>query len=199
MTVYDVLGVDDGCHTCEACGKTNLKKCIVLGLLDADENVVGEVRYGCDCAALAYKGKKTRKNADALWTLATQEQARQDGRRFGLALGEAMLVDVAPLKMSDGVIVCHEARDPSKPVGIDNARWVEVGFSSFAPVALHWPYIQPVEAMILNDAKALLVRRVIVDCCAIAFPSGADPLNQMREQGAIHAAHEVLATYKPKG
>jgi hypothetical protein len=44
-----VLGVNDEVTTCECCGRTGLKKTVVLGT-DG-----GEVRYGTECAARAMK------------------------------------------------------------------------------------------------------------------------------------------------
>lgn len=44
-----VLGINDEITTCECCGRSGLKKTVVLGT-DA-----GEVRYGTECAARAMK------------------------------------------------------------------------------------------------------------------------------------------------
>jgi hypothetical protein len=62
-----VLGAEEG-GVCECCGKTNLKKVVVL-------EIEGEVvRYGCDCASKAirhagyYAGRKI--TSGALWETA---------------------------------------------------------------------------------------------------------------------------------
>lgn len=53
---FKIIGITDETTVCECCGKSNLKKVVVL------ENVeTGEiVRYGVDCAAKA-RGTKTAK------------------------------------------------------------------------------------------------------------------------------------------
>lgn len=55
---YTLLGVDDEITTCEHCGKSNLKNTVVLGVLDADGTVVGDTRFGRDCAATALGRRK---------------------------------------------------------------------------------------------------------------------------------------------
>ena len=50
--MYKVLGISDEVTVCECCGRTNLKKTVVLS------NGDGEVRYGTECAARAMKIKK---------------------------------------------------------------------------------------------------------------------------------------------
>lgn len=47
-----VLGINDEVTTCECCGRSNLRRTVVLGT-DA-----GEVRYGTECAARAMKRGK---------------------------------------------------------------------------------------------------------------------------------------------
>lgn len=48
-----ILGITDETTTCECCGKTNLKKVVVM------QNEAGNIlRYGTDCAARA-QGKKS--------------------------------------------------------------------------------------------------------------------------------------------
>lgn len=52
-----ILGINDETNTCEHCGKTNLKRVVIIQL-DSGEIV----RYGVDCAARAL-GKRTGKDA----------------------------------------------------------------------------------------------------------------------------------------
>lgn len=53
---FKIIGVTDETTVCEHCGKTNLKKVVVLENLETGEIV----RYGTDCAAKAMKtAKKT--------------------------------------------------------------------------------------------------------------------------------------------
>jgi hypothetical protein len=51
--MFKILGCNDEQTTCDKCGKTNLKKTVVL-----DSDQFGIVRYGVDCAALSLKGDK---------------------------------------------------------------------------------------------------------------------------------------------
>lgn len=56
MVNVQILGITDDITTCEACGKSNLKRTVVL-------DFGGQVRYfGCDCAGAALNGKKSTKN-----------------------------------------------------------------------------------------------------------------------------------------
>lgn len=53
MTAYRILGSNDEVTTCECCGRSGLKKTVVL------TNGEQEVRYGTECAARAMKvGKR---------------------------------------------------------------------------------------------------------------------------------------------
>lgn len=90
-----VLGINDDVTTCECCGKTNLKKTVVLA------TETGEVHYGVNCAARALlpkvkgaaKSIETQATAMALankWLAAghTPEVVRQGiWNRFGYPCG----------------------------------------------------------------------------------------------------------------
>jgi hypothetical protein len=54
---YRLLGVDDDVTTCEHCGRKNLKRTVVLSQIDEDGDEVAVVRFGCDCAARAMRGR----------------------------------------------------------------------------------------------------------------------------------------------
>lgn len=57
---YKILGITDSVHTCDCCGKKNLKKAVEM------ENPYGEVVFfGSDCAGAALYGRKDRKNGQA--------------------------------------------------------------------------------------------------------------------------------------
>lgn len=57
---FKILGITDAVHTCDCCGKTNLKKAVEL------ENPEGDiVFFGTDCAGAALYGRKDRKNGQA--------------------------------------------------------------------------------------------------------------------------------------
>lgn len=56
-----ILGINDEVTTCECCGRTNLKRTVIL-----ESETIGIVRYGTDCAAAAVYGKKSAKNRDQM-------------------------------------------------------------------------------------------------------------------------------------
>lgn len=49
----EYFGITDECDTCECCGRTNLKKAVMLFVLDEDGNRDELVYYGTTCAAKA--------------------------------------------------------------------------------------------------------------------------------------------------
>lgn len=53
--MFKVLGLSDDVTTCDCCGKTNLKKTVVL------DNGEATVFYGVDCAATVLRGTKKAK------------------------------------------------------------------------------------------------------------------------------------------
>lgn len=57
---FKILGITDAVHTCDCCGKKNLKKAVEL---ENPEGVI--VFYGTDCAGAALYGRKDRKNGQA--------------------------------------------------------------------------------------------------------------------------------------
>lgn len=64
MMAAKILGINDDVTTCECCGRTGLKKTVVL-----DIEGVGIVHYGSDCAATKLHGKKAaRKMVDSVAT-----------------------------------------------------------------------------------------------------------------------------------
>jgi hypothetical protein len=48
---YRIKGVNDEQDTCDECGKTNLRRTVILAPLDDEGNEDGECRVGVDCAA----------------------------------------------------------------------------------------------------------------------------------------------------
>ena len=57
---FKILGITDAVHTCDCCGKKNLKKAVELETPDGET-----VHYGTDCAGAALYGRKDRKNGQA--------------------------------------------------------------------------------------------------------------------------------------
>lgn len=76
---YRILGINDDVTTCECCGKSNLKKTVVLG---SDS---GEVHFGVDCAARAMLGNN---KSGSRKTIDTQARAVALARKW-LAAGHA--------------------------------------------------------------------------------------------------------------
>lgn len=53
-TTYRFLGTTNDRDTCDCCGRTGLKRTVVLGVLDADGTVTAERYLGTVCAARAF-------------------------------------------------------------------------------------------------------------------------------------------------
>lgn len=79
MRQVRVLGTTDETSTCECCGKTNLKKVVVL-------EIEGEiVRYGCDCASKALRVPmypKHKPSPAAIWNTAQWAKAGKERREM---------------------------------------------------------------------------------------------------------------------
>jgi hypothetical protein len=62
MTNYRVHGITDDTDTCEVCGKTELRRVVMLAVLDADGNAEEMIYAGTTCAArkLAQRGIRVR-------------------------------------------------------------------------------------------------------------------------------------------
>lgn len=89
MKMFKVRGSNDEVTTCECCGRENLKKTVMLEVLDADGNGTGQIeRYGVDCAARAAgwtqgEVRKAVRRADAAATAERyREAARRSAERF---------------------------------------------------------------------------------------------------------------------
>lgn len=50
---FVIMGIVDDVTTCECCGRSNLKRTVMLGETDADGNVENVTYYGTGCAAVA--------------------------------------------------------------------------------------------------------------------------------------------------
>jgi hypothetical protein len=69
---YQILGTDGDYQGCDRCGKTDLKKTIVI----QDTETGNIVRYGVDCAGALLTGKaKSRKRGEAATTHADRISA----------------------------------------------------------------------------------------------------------------------------
>lgn len=71
MTAYRILGSNDEVTTCECCGRSGLKKTVVL--TDGER----EVRYGTECAARALKVSKREVESGVRTAAADAARVRQ--------------------------------------------------------------------------------------------------------------------------
>ena len=65
--MYKLIGINSESETCEKCGKSNLKRVMLLVPVDGDGNVAGDVMHvGMDCGAtmLGWSDRKTRKEIE---------------------------------------------------------------------------------------------------------------------------------------
>lgn len=66
-TSYRVLGSTDDITECDQCGKVDLKGTVILGIMDDDGNIEGEIYAGSTCAAkmagMRTTGAKIRQQA----------------------------------------------------------------------------------------------------------------------------------------
>lgn len=93
MTSYRIHGITDETDTCEVCGKIELRRVVMLAVLDADGNQEDIIYAGTTCAArkLAARGTrvssgKVRDAATAaghVWERARAFVAEMDGLTFG--------------------------------------------------------------------------------------------------------------------
>jgi hypothetical protein len=62
MTSYRIHGITDDTDTCEICGKAELRRVVMLAVLDADGNTEEIIYAGTTCAArkLAQRGTRVR-------------------------------------------------------------------------------------------------------------------------------------------
>ena len=85
-----ILGISDDVTVCECCGKSNLKRTVVL---DLDGAIV---HYGCDCARKAFRSRSVRtldrKGIEKLATVAAHYAAHGEEstwQRFGWSVSAA--------------------------------------------------------------------------------------------------------------
>jgi hypothetical protein len=93
MTSYRMHGISDDTDTCEICGKVELRRVVMLQVLDADGNPEELIYAGTTCAArkLAKSGTRTTAakvrdaagDAARVWEQARAYVAEMDGITFG--------------------------------------------------------------------------------------------------------------------
>lgn len=72
--MFKMIGITDETNVCECCGKSNLKRVVVLEDIDTGSIV----RYGCDCAARAMSVKGATVKTDNLdWRYKTISYVRK--------------------------------------------------------------------------------------------------------------------------
>ena len=100
---FTILGVDDEVTVCERCGKRNLKRTVALEMT-SDDGDTTVVRYGCDCAARALKGRQD----------VTRKEANEVERRALAVMLRAVEAEVRP--------VLHVTREERPEVGMTFVR-----------------------------------------------------------------------------
>lgn len=63
MAAYRVHGITDETDTCEVCGKTELRRVVMLAALDADGNTEAIIYAGTTCAARKLRTRGTHTTA----------------------------------------------------------------------------------------------------------------------------------------
>lgn len=76
MAGFKIMGITGDVDTCECCGKTGLKKTVILGVKDADGNVIDVRHYGANCAAEATRFRGTKRSIEKI-----AEQAQRDAEQ----------------------------------------------------------------------------------------------------------------------
>ena len=122
-----VLSITDDTDTCECCGKTNLKRVVVL---DIDGSIV---RYGVNCAARATQMKKTY-TAKTAARFVSDFNAREDARQKFEQVKQAARNEAT--RMGCNVLVCHRdksyytVREPAYDA--DPSRYGSIVFTATA-------------------------------------------------------------------
>jgi hypothetical protein len=80
--MFKILGITGDVTKCECCGRDDLKRTVILGILDADRNVVDVTHYGSNCAAKATKFRSTGKGIESLAEQAQREADRAASQRI---------------------------------------------------------------------------------------------------------------------
>jgi hypothetical protein len=80
-STYKVLGTTQDVTDCDCCGRVDLKKTVILGILDADGNVEDVVHFGTTCAAHAAR----RTNKEIKQLAADADKAKRDAAAFEAA------------------------------------------------------------------------------------------------------------------
>ena len=100
---FTILGVDDEVAVCERCGKKNLKRTVALEMT-SDDGDTTVVRYGCDCAARALKGRE----------VVSRKEASEVERRALAIMLRAVEAEVRP--------VLHVTREERPEAGMTFVR-----------------------------------------------------------------------------
>lgn len=90
---YLVKGSTGDITTCDHCGRTNLRKTVILATLDADGAEEDIVHFGVDCAARASGRTQTAIRNAAAAVDTTREQARQWAARTLPAMQRLSVAD----------------------------------------------------------------------------------------------------------
>ena len=121
---FVVLGTTDSVCKCDHCGRTDLKKTVALGLLDADGNWDGDVTYyGTTCAAHAIAPRKSFTHGTATTFIARKSAEGRVAQR-ALTTKHFEQFFAALTAEVPAFIGCTDRRVVNN---IDFARWEERG------------------------------------------------------------------------
>jgi hypothetical protein len=77
---HKIIGTTQDVTDCECCGRTDLKKTVIVAILDADGNTTGVAHYGTVCAAHATKRTAKQITNEANAADAAQRAAKERER-----------------------------------------------------------------------------------------------------------------------
>lgn len=93
MNGFKIMGITGDFDTCECCGKTGLKRTVIMGIKDEDGNVIDVRYYGSNCAAMATRFRGTKRSIEKI-----AEQAQRDAEEAE----RNKVVEVNPQDNPDG-------------------------------------------------------------------------------------------------
>jgi len=77
---YRIKGINDEQDTCDECGKTNLRRTVILAALDDEGNEDGECRVGVDCASRMMRTTTTKVKNEVATLTSTLDREADDAR-----------------------------------------------------------------------------------------------------------------------
>lgn len=79
---FKMLGISNDVDSCECCGRTGLRKTIILGKLDPDGSVTDVLHFGTSCAGKALAIKATKAAIERMATDAQTKIEQEERNRI---------------------------------------------------------------------------------------------------------------------